>query len=99
MGPNMPHDMFPQTEDPSVKGAGSLVRGAINENKEVYRRAIEVEEGKEEGEEDVENNLPARPTLRIHSIRIGIVMILVVVTQSLGVSRVSQPTTIPDDLR
>lgn len=86
----MPQDLHAQTEEQSINFVNSPVRGAIDEKNEVYRRAIEVEEGKDDDDdEDVENNQPVRPTLRIHSIRIGIVMILVVLTQALGVSKVS----------
>jgi hypothetical protein len=82
--------MHAQTEEQSINFAGTPVRGAIDEKNEVYKRAIEVEEGKDDDEdEDVENNQPVRPTLRIHSIRIGIVMILVVLTQALGISKVN----------
>jgi hypothetical protein len=85
----MPQGMQAQTEEQSVVFAGTPIRGAIDEKNAVYRRAIEVEEGKDDDDlEDIENNAPVRPTLRIHSIRIGIVMILVVLTQALGISKV-----------
>lgn len=85
----MPHPVHAQTEAQSINIVSTPVRGAIDEKNEVYRRAIEVEEGKDDDDdEDLENNQPVRPTLRVHSIRIGIVMILVVLTQALGVSKV-----------
>ncbi|KAK0392498.1 hypothetical protein NLU13_1993 [Sarocladium strictum] len=88
VGPNMPHPVHAQTEAQSINIVSTPVRGAIDEKNEVYRRAIEVEEGKDDDDdEDLENNQPVRPTLRVHSIRIGIVMILVVLTQALGVSK------------
>ncbi|KAH8175129.1 glycosyl transferase family group 2 domain-containing protein [Sarocladium implicatum] len=93
-GPNMPQDLHAQTEEQSINFVNSPVRGAIDEKNEVYRRAIEVEEGKDDDDgEDIENNQPVRPTLRIHSIRIGIVMILVVLTQALGISKLLREFT------
>lgn len=65
------------------------VRGAIDERNEVYQAAIKVEEGEDESDEDLEGSQPRRPRLLVHSFRIGIVMMLVVLTQSVGVSRVS----------
>lgn len=88
----MPTNMLAQTEEQSVEGHVTPVRGAIDEKDEVYRRAIKVEEGEGEGEEDIEGKQPVRPVLRVHSLRIGVVMILVILTQSVGVSKVSSPT-------
>jgi hypothetical protein len=86
----MPRGMHAQTDDQSVIGLATPIRGAIDEKNEVYKRAIEVEEGKEDDDADVEGNQPARPVLRVHSVRIGLVMILVLVTQSLGIARVCE---------
>lgn len=91
VGPNMPTNMLAQTEEQSVEGLVTPVRGAIDEKDEVYQRAIKVEEGEGEGEEDIEGKQPVRPVLRVHSFRIGVVMILVILTQSVGVSKVSCP--------
>ena len=90
VGPNMPTNMLAQTEEQSVEGLATPVRGAIDEKDEVYQRAIKVEEGEGEGEEDIEGKQPVRPVLRVHSFRIGVVMILVILTQSVGVSKVSR---------
>jgi hypothetical protein len=73
----------------SAKGAQHPVRGAINEKDAVYRRAIEVEEGLDGTEADLSGKLSPRPVLRIHSLRIACVMVLVIVAQSQGISRVS----------
>ncbi|KAJ3543786.1 hypothetical protein NM208_g3393 [Fusarium decemcellulare] len=95
VGPNMPRGLLAQTEEQSVAVDGVLtpVRGAIDEKNEVYRRAIKVEEGEGEGDEDLEGKQPVRPALRVHSLRIGIVMILVILTQSLGVARLLRQYT------
>jgi hypothetical protein len=88
VGPNMPRGLLAQTEEQSVNGMPTPVRGAIDERNEVYQAAIKVEEGGE-GDEDVEGQELKRPTLLVHSFRIGIVIMLVILTQSVGVSRVS----------
>ncbi|KAF5021882.1 hypothetical protein F66182_6073 [Fusarium sp. NRRL 66182] len=87
VGPKMPRGMLAQTEDQSVEEHNTPVRGAIDEKDEVYQRAIKVEEGGDDGDEDLEGKQLVRPTLRVHSFRIGIVMMLVILTQSVGVSR------------
>lgn len=84
----MPRGLLAQTEEQSVNGMPTPVRGAIDERNEVYQAAIKVEEGGE-GDEDVEGQELKRPTLLVHSFRIGIVIMLVILTQSVGVSRVS----------
>lgn len=84
----MPRGLLAQTEEQSIDGLPTPVRGAIDEKNSVYQLAIKVEEG-EDADEDLEGNPPVRPALRVHSFRIGIVMILVILTQSMGVSKVS----------
>lgn len=85
----MPRGLLAQTEEQSVNNLPTPVRGAIDERNEVYQAAIKVEEGEDESDEDLEGSQPRRPRLLVHSFRIGIVMMLVVLTQSVGVSRVS----------
>ncbi|KAH7245158.1 glycosyl transferase family group 2-domain-containing protein, partial [Fusarium tricinctum] len=87
VGPNMPRGLLAQTEEQSVNNLPTPVRGAIDERNEVYQAAIKVEEGDDESDEDLEGSQPRRPRLLVHSFRIGIVMMLVVLTQSVGVSR------------
>ncbi|KAH7140030.1 glycosyl transferase family group 2-domain-containing protein [Dactylonectria estremocensis] len=87
VGPSMPRGLLAQTEEQSIDGQPTPVRGAIDEKNEVYQAAIKVEEGVDDVDEDLEGNPPVRPTLRVHSFRIGIVMILVILTQSMGVSK------------
>ncbi|KPM44164.1 hypothetical protein AK830_g2346 [Neonectria ditissima] len=87
VGPSMPRGLLAQTEEQSIDSLPTPVRGAIDEKNEVYQLAIKVEEGEGDGDEDLEGNPPVRPALRVHSFRIGIVMILVILTQSVGVSK------------
>ncbi|GKU04577.1 hypothetical protein FLAG1_10110 [Fusarium langsethiae] len=87
VGPSMPQGLLAQTEEHSVENYHTPIRGAIDENNEIYQAAIKVEEGGDDDDDDVEGRALKRPTLLIHSIRIGIVMILVILTQSVGVSR------------
>ena len=68
-----------------------FVRGALDEKHEVYSKAVALEEGVEEDEPpiDLEGNLAPRPTHRIHAFKISFAIMLVILTQALGVSRVS----------
>jgi hypothetical protein len=84
----MPHELRGHGEALSVQNVATPVRGAIDEKNDVYRRAIQVEEGEDDEDSDLEAAQAPRPELRLHSVRIGLVMILVVLTQSLGVSKV-----------
>lgn len=67
------------------------VRGALDEKHEVYSKAVALEEGTVEDDTpvDLEGNLPPRPAHRIHAVKISLAIMLVILTQSLGVSRVS----------
>jgi hypothetical protein len=85
----MPQGLLAQTEEHSVENYHTPVRGAIDENNEIYQAAIKVEEGGDDDDGDIEGKAPRRPTLYVHSVRIGIVMILVILTQAVGISRVS----------
>ncbi|CZS85709.1 unnamed protein product [Fusarium graminearum] len=87
VGPNMPQGLLAQTEEHSVENYHTPVRGAIDENNEVYQAAIKVEEGGDDDDGDIEGKALKRPTLLIHSFRIGIVMILVILTQSIQLIR------------
>lgn len=51
----------------------------------MYKKAVALEEG---DDEDVESAVPTRPRLRIHAFKIGFAIMLVIVTQSLAVSKV-----------
>ncbi|KAF7543007.1 hypothetical protein G7Z17_g11092 [Cylindrodendrum hubeiense] len=85
VGPSMPRGLLAQTEEQSIEG--TPIRGALDEKNEIYQAAFKVEEGEGEIEEDLEGNPPVRPALRVHSFRIGLVMILVILTQGLGVAK------------
>ncbi|KAJ5974960.1 hypothetical protein N7481_008667 [Penicillium waksmanii] len=65
------------------------VRGALDEKHEVYSKAVALENG--EGEDDpvvdLEGNMAPRPTHRIHAFKISFAIMLVILTQSLGVAR------------
>lgn len=66
------------------------IRGALDEKHEIYSKAVALEEGEEdETAVDLEGNLAPRPTVRIHAFKISFAIMLVILTQSLGVSRVS----------
>ncbi|KAH8684988.1 glycosyl transferase family group 2-domain-containing protein [Ilyonectria robusta] len=98
VGPSMPRGLLAQTEEQSIDGLPTPVRGAIDEKNSVYQLAIKVEEG-EDADEDLEGNPPVRPALRVHSFRIGIVMILVILTQSMGVSKLLHEFTWDGDYK
>ncbi|KAF9890520.1 hypothetical protein FE257_005925 [Aspergillus nanangensis] len=63
------------------------IRGALNETHEVYSKAVALEEGEDDEQLDLEKNATARPVLRVHSVKISLAIMLVILTQSLGVSR------------
>jgi hypothetical protein len=67
------------------------VRGALDEKHEVYSKAVALENGEEEDDPvvDLEGNMAPRPTHRIHAFKISFAIMLVILTQSLGVARVS----------
>lgn len=66
------------------------VRGALDEKNEVYIKAVALEEGTGEDDDgDLEAELPVRPTARVHSIKVSLAIMLVILTQILGVSKVS----------
>ena len=71
------------------------IRGALDEKHEVYSKAVALEEGGDEDETavDLEGNLAPRPAHRIHAFKISFAIMLVILTQSLGVSRVSSNIT------
>lgn len=73
------------------------IRGALDEKHEVYSKAVALEEGGDEDETavDLEGNLAPRPANRIHAFKISFAIMLVILTQSLGVSRVSSDITSP----
>jgi hypothetical protein len=65
------------------------VRGALDEKQDIYSKAVALEEGEEEDAPDLEQNVAPRPALRMHSIKISLAIMLVILTQALGVARVS----------
>ncbi|KAF4970250.1 hypothetical protein FZEAL_10085 [Fusarium zealandicum] len=66
-----------------------VVRGAIDEKNEIYKKAVALEEGVEEGDDgiDVEGNAPRRPTLYLHALKMGFTIMLVIITQSISLSK------------
>jgi hypothetical protein len=66
-----------------------VARGDLDEKNEVYQRAVALEE-REDEDDDIEMNLPARPRLKTHAFKISIAIMLVIITQSLGVIKVRQ---------
>lgn len=74
-----------------ANGTDTPVRGALDEKHEIYSKAVALEEKTEEDETpvDLEGNLAPRPAHRIHAFKISFAIMLVILTQSLGVSRVS----------
>jgi hypothetical protein len=78
-----------RSKDPSSVTVKALVRGDLDEKNVVYSRAVALEEGAEEVEEDIEGALPPRPVGRVHCIKASLAVMLVIVSQTLGVSKVS----------
>ncbi|KAK9413593.1 hypothetical protein SUNI508_11802 [Seiridium unicorne] len=65
----------------------SVVRGGLDEKNEIYMKAVALEEGEEDDAGDLEANQAPRPAARLHSVKISLAIMLVIITQSLGVSK------------
>jgi hypothetical protein len=61
--------------------------GTLDEKNEIYMKAIAMEEG-DEDEEDVEAGIPPRPITNVASVKVGLAVILVIVTQIAGIANV-----------
>lgn len=61
--------------------------GALDEKNEIYMKAVAMEEG-DEDDQDIESGLPPRPITNVASIKVGLAMILVIVTQMAGIANV-----------
>jgi hypothetical protein len=74
---------------PGTPTVGTLetTPGTLDEKNEIYMKAVAMEEG-DEDEEEVESGIPPRPITNVASFKIGLAMILVVVTQIAGVANV-----------
>lgn len=72
----------------NTTAAPSVVRGGLDEKNEVYMKAVALEEGQEDESTDLEANQAPRPQARLHTLKISIAIMLVIITQSLGVSKV-----------
>lgn len=95
-GRSSPLDMDSDLRDSTqvsakANSADIIVRGALDEKHEIYSKAVALEEGTEEDDTpvDLEGNLAPRPAHRIHAFKISFAIMLVILTQALGVSRVS----------
>ncbi|KAL2670060.1 hypothetical protein Neosp_014941 [[Neocosmospora] mangrovei] len=63
----------------------AVVRGGLDEKNEVFQRAVALEENEDENE-DVEGT-PIRPKLKMHAFKISLAIMLVIITQSLGITK------------
>jgi hypothetical protein len=77
---------FPPTP---ITPADTPVRGALDEKNDIYMKALALEEGNGEDDIDLEKELPPRPVARIHTLNVSTAIILVLVTEFLGISKVS----------
>ncbi|KAJ5986604.1 hypothetical protein N7451_010969 [Penicillium sp. IBT 35674x] len=71
----------------TVIAPSAPVRGALDEKHEIYSKAVALEEGEDEDDTDLEAASAPRPAIRIHAFKISFAIMLVILTQSLGVSR------------
>lgn len=78
--------------DTAPVASPTIVRGALDEKNEIFSRAVALEENEDENE-DVEMAAPQRPRLKMHAFKISVAIMLVIITQSLGVIKVCH--TIP----
>ncbi|KAF5554620.1 hypothetical protein FMEXI_1902 [Fusarium mexicanum] len=70
----------------SVAPTPSYVRGGLDEKNEIFQRAVALEEN-EDDEDDVERAAAPRPKLKMHAFKVTVAIMLVIVTQSLGVTK------------
>ncbi|KAH9893699.1 glycosyl transferase family group 2-domain-containing protein [Xylariomycetidae sp. FL2044] len=78
----------PDPESHYSSRSASFIRGGLDEKNEVYMKAVALEEGADNNDaEDIEANVAPRTTSRIHSIKIGLAIMLVIITQFLGVAK------------
>jgi hypothetical protein len=61
----------------------------LDEQNDIYMRAVALEERASEDDDDLEGALPPRPVSKMHTIKISLAIVLVILTQSLGISKVS----------
>lgn len=90
-GNNTPRQgSFYSEKDPTRKSTTSdvVVRGALDEKNAVYSKAVALEEAEDEDSDDLEKALPPRPEGRVHAIKVSVAIMLVIVSQCLGVSKV-----------
>ncbi|GFF80523.1 hypothetical protein IFM53868_02877 [Aspergillus udagawae] len=86
-GRSTPLGSLPSDELQKPAIASPPVRGALDEKQDIYSKAVALEEGEEEDAPDLEQNVAPRPALRMHSIKISLAIMLVILTQALGVAR------------
>ncbi|KAF5680749.1 hypothetical protein FDENT_8310 [Fusarium denticulatum] len=70
----------------SVAPTPYYVRGGLDEKNEIFQRAVALEEN-EDDEADIERAAAPRPRLKMHAFKVTVAIMLVVVTQSLGVTK------------
>ncbi|KAI9372868.1 glycosyl transferase family group 2-domain-containing protein [Aspergillus egyptiacus] len=64
------------------------VRGALDEKQVIYSRAVALEErGDEDEEPDLEKSVAPRPACKMHAVKVGLAIMLVIITQALGVAK------------
>ncbi|KAF4951030.1 hypothetical protein FGADI_7767 [Fusarium gaditjirri] len=73
------------TQRSSILAPTPYVRGGLDEKNEIFQRAVALEEN--EDDEDVERAAASRPRLKMHAFKVTVAIMLVVVTQSLGVTK------------
>ncbi|WXC52686.1 hypothetical protein QX201_012352 [Fusarium graminearum] len=83
--PDRARSTFTQlSSDTAPVASPTIVRGALDEKNEIFSRAVALEENEDENE-DVEMAAPQRPRLKMHAFKISVAIMLVIITQSLGV--------------
>lgn len=75
---------------PSMMEITALVRCAMDEKNEIYMKAVALEEKDDEDDgDDLEGQVGPRPHARVHTVKVSLAIMLVILTQILGVSKVS----------
>ncbi|CEI39823.1 unnamed protein product [Fusarium venenatum] len=74
------------SSDTAPVATPAVVRGGLDEKNKIFSRSIALEENEDEND-DVEMAAPVRPRLKMHAFKVSFAIMLVIVTQSLGVTK------------
>lgn len=84
-----PNSYSPRISGQNISHLEVSIRGVLDEKNEVIMKAIALEEGVDD-DEDIEVELPLRLVVRVYLVKVSLAIILVIVWQTLRISKVGQ---------